>query len=653
MPFSRISRFIDPSDTLRLLDIAYIVTALPLLLILKAPMLLFLVLVTGLLLLRKKPTLPTLAGVTLAGLAAIFFSLYGAFNFAGLSRLKLFVELMVYLLLLAVSLQRLTRKINFYLLISPALLLSLSLFFFDSVPMLVYVVAEIFILLWLILTCRMQSGSLQSLRMTGVLFALSLPWVVLLFIFFPRISFEHASYGFRGDEIRRTGHDGSMHMDSAALLVPSERIVMEVGFLGAIPPDDRLYFRGSVLYMDKKDHWEPLPASVKRRFSPKQNAQKGMIETEDAVTAYKVSLYPTFKPWLYQLDLPIEAPTGATINADFEVKLPKAIDEPQYYDAGSALVYRYGKNTAPEVLRYALDVNRSANPKTAAAAAAIVQAYPEPKRRLEAVLALFRDANLTYSLHPKPLDLNHTADDFLFAKRKGYCVHFAGTFVMTTRMADIPARIVTGYKADRTNSVKNYLAVKEKDAHAWAEVYIDRQWLRVDPTATARFIDDESAALLRRNSPLDPQGRWMRVNLYLLYVKYQVETWILQYSHFRQMQLLDRVRNRPKFAAKFALSLLALIVISLGLFFYLRRPRCTDRLLCALRPLLERLKKEGFVREKGETLHQLFMRYLKNRPDADTLYEIDRIYHESRYGSIPQNIKVFRRLISDFLHHKQ
>ncbi|HHH72321.1 MAG TPA: DUF3488 domain-containing protein [Sulfuricurvum sp.] len=388
--------FFMPTDRQRfLIDLAYLAVLPPLLLLVKVPMLLFLLVVLSLLLLRKRATALTLTVVALLGITAIFFSLYGAFNFAGLSRLKLFVELMVYLLLLAVSLQRLTRKVNFYLLISPVLLLALSLFFFESIAMLIYVIAEIFILLWLILSYRMQTELAQSLRVTGMLFALSLPWVVLLFIFFPRISFEHASYGFRGDEIRRTGHDGTMRMDSAALLVPSERIVMEVGFIGAIPPDDRLYFRGSVLYLDKKDHWEPLPPTLKRRFAPKQNAQKGMIEKEDAITAYKVSLYPTFKPWLYQLDLPIEAPTGATINADFEVKLDQAIEEPQYYDAGSALVYRYGKNTAPEVLRYALDVNRSANPKTRTVTDEITKKYLLPEKRLQAVWRFFPEADLT------------------------------------------------------------------------------------------------------------------------------------------------------------------------------------------------------------------------------------------------------------------
>ncbi len=647
MPFSRISRFTDPSDPLHLLDTAYLVTVLPLLLIVKAPMLAFLVLVIALLLIRKKPTVLTLAGVALAGAAAIFFSLYGAFNFTGLSRLKLFVELMAYLLLLAVSLQRLTRKINFYLLISPALLLALSLFFFDSAVMLGYVVFEIFILLWLILTVRMRTTAAQSLKTAGMLFALSLPWVVVLFIFFPRISFEHASYGFRTDELRRMGHDGLMHLDSGALLVPSERIVMEVGFhYSNIPPDSKLYFRGSVLYIDKKDHWEPLSASVKRRFEPRQNAQKGMLEDERDVIAYKVSLYPTYKKWLYLLDLPIEAPTGAKIDADFQTTLPEAITEPQYYDAGSALTYRYGKATEKTVLRYALEANASADPMTYEAARILRETYPEPARRLQALWHFFADDNLTYSLRPGPLDLNRTADDFLFSKRKGYCVHFAAAFATMARMAGLPARIVTGYKADRKNSVKNYLAVKERDAHAWTEIYIDNRWQRVDPTATAKRIDSDSAALLR---PRARETRLLHLNLYLLYVKYQVETWILQYSHFRQMQLFENIKKHPAFAVKFAATLLGVLLASLLVFYYLHRPACRDKTMCLLRPVLKKLQKEGYVRQEGETLHRLFSRYLCDHPDTADLQEIDRLYHLVRYGGDAKMLPELRRQIRAYL----
>ncbi len=170
------------------------------------------------------------------------------FHFSGLSRLKTLFELLVYILIVVVTMQRLTRRINFYLLISPFLFLALSLFFYHGMLMLIYVVFEIFFLLWMILSHRMEGNIKDSFASSMVMFMYSLPWVVVLFIFFPRISFEHANYGFKGETTQRMGHDGTMYLDSNALLVPSDRIVMEVGFEKEDTPSSHtLYFRGSML----------------------------------------------------------------------------------------------------------------------------------------------------------------------------------------------------------------------------------------------------------------------------------------------------------------------------------------------------------------------------------------------------------------------
>ena len=592
MRFLNHSRFTEKSPQ-RLLDIAYLVVLMPLLTIVKLPILLYMLLVFVLLLMRKKPTTLTLLLVTFAGLLALFLSLYGAFNYTGLSRLSLFVELLIYLLIIAVSLQRLTRTINFYLIVSPVLLMALSLFFFHSIVMLIYVVIEIFFLLWLILAYRMQGSLRETFRMAAMYFASSLPWVVLLFIFFPRISFEHASYGFRGDEIRRMGHDGTMYLDSKALLVPSDRIVMEVGFETKVPPSDQLYFRGSLLYVDKKNHWEALSASTLKHHKPHYDSIEELI-------VYRVTLYPTQKRWLYLLDLPVEAPEGATIDADFVTTLKEKIEEPQHYEATSALRYRYGGEVLSEIRKAASNFEKESNPRSLELAEKMRKKYPDLDRRSAAIIELFKGQNLRYSLRPKPLDLNHSTDSFLFQNKDGYCVHFAASFVTFARMAGIPARIVTGYKGDPKNSVDNYLIIKERDAHAWAELLIDHQWRRIETTALASSISDESQQLLSEEDRVGSQNRLLKqANLYLMYLKYQAETWILHYSHFRQMQLFDRVKKDTGFVLKFVGALLLLILASIAAIAYFHRPLCRDELLCLLQPLLKKLKREGFERRNG------------------------------------------------------
>ncbi len=608
---------------LALLDAAYVIVLLPLLLILKVPMLVFVLIVLGILFIKKEPAGNILVlSVFILGVIAVYLSMYGAFSFRGLSRLKLFLELLVYVLIVVVSMQRLTQKINFYLLISPMLFLALSLFFFHKLPMLLYVVFEIFFLLWMVLSHRMGGNLVESFRSSMVMFMYSLPWVVLLFIFFPRISFEHATYGFKGETERRMGHDGTMFLDNKALLVPSDRIVMEVGFDKEVPPSNTLYFRGSLLYLDKKDHWEPIPQYIKRHNTP-------VLTQKNNKTTYKVTLYPTQKRWLYLLDVPAGAVKDAFLDTDLVSTSKKPIKEPVHYAAASFLSSSFQDTLDATTRTMALRVDKSQNPKTYIEAQKIKTAYASEPQRSKAIIRFFQTQSLVYSLSPTPLDINHSTDSFLFDTKEGYCVHFASSFVTMARMAGIPARIITGYKADKANALNNYLAVKEKDAHAWAEVYLEGTWQRIETTSTATQIDAQTQSSLASS---DESPLLKSINLYLMYAKYQVETWILYYSNLRQLQLLKYAKDNPKFIFIFVMSLLILVVISFIIIGYFKRPRARSKALAVLEPLLKSMRKKGFIRREDETLHQYFLRYLDAYPDKTALYDIDKYYEQIRYG---------------------
>lgn len=65
----------------------------------------------------------------------------------------------------------------------------------------------------------------------------------------------------------------------------------------------------------------------------------------------------------------------------------------------------------------------------------------------------------------------------------GHCELFAGAFALLARQAGYPTRIVTGYVGGDWNGYENYYMVRNRDAHAWCEVYDpERGWIRADPT---------------------------------------------------------------------------------------------------------------------------------------------------------------------------
>ena len=599
----------------------YIVVLLPLIVMLKVPMIAFSLVVIALLFFKKEPASNVLIFfVFLLGLIALYLSLYGAFSFRGLSRLKLFLELLVYILIIVVSMQRLTREINFYLLISPFLFLALSLFFYHGIVMLSYVIFEIFFLLWMILSHRMEGNVLEGFRSSMVMFMYSLPWVVILFIFFPRISFEHANYGFKGEVTKRMGHDGTMYLDGNALLVPSNRIVMEVGFDGEVPDASQLYFRGSILYIDKKDHWLPL-----KRYNKINKQTYG--KPDSPKTNYSITLYPTQKRWLYMLDVPSGAIEDSRLDGDLVSTVKLAIKEPIHYSASSALNSKYYATLDKATYRASIYVNKKRNPKTYSVAKEIKSKFKSKEKRAAAIVDFFTKQSLTYTLKPDALDINHSTDSFLFDKRKGYCVHFASSFVTMARMVGINARIVTGYKADKSSSLKNYLAVKEKNAHAWAELYIDKHWVRYETTSTATNMDELTQALLNGSQNEKRENALLKsINMYLMYAKYNIETWILYYSHIRQLQLLEYAKNNPKFVVIFVASLLFLLLASLMLVSYFKRHIYSSEALHIMQKLFKKLQKSGFEKRDEESIKKFLLRYIdENELKEEQVAKIEKI----------------------------
>lgn len=74
-------------------------------------------------------------------------------------------------------------------------------------------------------------------------------------------------------------------------------------------------------------------------------------------------------------------------------------------------------------------------------------------------------------------------DTFLFEDQRGICEMYATAQVVMLRTLGIPARLVAGYGAGEHNALSGYYTVRQKDAHAWVEVYFPGYgWAPFDPT---------------------------------------------------------------------------------------------------------------------------------------------------------------------------
>ncbi|MET8772773.1 DUF3488 and transglutaminase-like domain-containing protein, partial [Streptomyces sp. NPDC004658] len=69
-------------------------------------------------------------------------------------------------------------------------------------------------------------------------------------------------------------------------------------------------------------------------------------------------------------------------------------------------------------------------------------------------------------------------------KKQGFCVHFSFTMAAMARTLGIPARVAVGF-APGTPQGDGTVAVNQKDAHAWPELYFEGVgWTRFEPTPT-------------------------------------------------------------------------------------------------------------------------------------------------------------------------
>ena len=329
---------------------------------------------------------------------------------------------------------------------------------------------------------------MEAAKTAGWMALLGAPVMALLFVLFPRVA---PLWGVPSDAMSgRSGLSSSMQVGNIASLALDESIAMRVRFEGAVPPQSALYFRGPVLSSFNGRDWQPLRSFLPPRLQLPANLQVG-----GEGTRYEVTLEPNNRPWVLLLDATPAKPvlSGAmaaaqlTMSADLQWTADRPFTDLARYSAVSHTQFRYGPSQLQTGLQEYLALPPGFNPRTLQLA---VDLRAEPALRnartpelVNAVMARLRTGGYSYTLDPGVYG-QHTADEFWFDRKEGFCEHIASSFVILMRALDVPARVVTGYQGGERNNVDGFWVLRQSDAHAWAEVWIAGQgWVRADPTS--------------------------------------------------------------------------------------------------------------------------------------------------------------------------
>lgn len=388
----------------------------------------------------------------------------------------------------------------------------------------------------------------QSLRTAATMVLWGAPVMVALFVLFPRMA---PLWGLPGDPLSgRSGLSDHMQVGRIAELALDDSIALRVRFDtpgNAAPLQPQLYFRGPVLSQFDGRQW---------RGPTTPDRLPAQLQVSGAPLHYTVTLEPHQKPWLLLLDAVPERPElgaergRAFMTPELEWLSTRPVTDTLRYRATSYPQFRHGPQEATLQLRALVDLPTGFNPRTLALAQELHR-RPAVLRGgapalVEAALELLKTGGYTYTLEPGVYG-THTADEFWFDRKTGFCEHIASAFVVLMRAGDVPARIVTGYQGGERNPVDGEWTVRQSDAHAWAEVWLEgRGWVRVDPTGA--MAPGRTGQLQRLRAPRgvigEAIGNAIGVNLgERLRAVWEATNsrwnqWVLNYTQARQFDLL-------------------------------------------------------------------------------------------------------------------
>src|SRR5690606_11173818 len=329
-----------------------------------------------------------------------------------------------------------------------------------------------------------QQGQ-RSFRLAAAILLQAVPLMLLLFMVTPRLGPLWAVP--LNSSTAKTGLSDSMSPGDISELMQSDAPAFRVTFTGANPQPHQLYWRGLVFsHFDGRrwaqNHMQSILSNI-AWDKERRERQLNRVQFLGQRYQYEIIMEPSYQPWLLALNAPREWDDGIGIGPDNWLQHRRPVSQRLQYRVESYLDYRLQSEGLTDMQwRFERGLPPDSNPVTRATAQAWMAEEGSAERVIRRLLNYFNQ-DFTYTLKPPTLG-QHSVDDFLWQSRQGFCQHFASSFAVFMRAAVVPARVVVGYQGGSYNPRDNYWLVRQRDAHAWAEVWLEgRGWVRVDPTA--------------------------------------------------------------------------------------------------------------------------------------------------------------------------
>lgn len=469
-----------------------------------------------------------------------------------------------------------------------------------------------------------------SLRQLGLLAALALPLALAAFWLLPRL--DGPLWGLPDRAVGRPGLGDTLEPGKWIDLMADDTAALRAHFDGPLPEPAQRYWRGPVMSHFDGQRWERSDITLQRPTLA-DNAPRWR---------YTIEYEPTDRRQLVALDLPLAAPPGSRLDGQHSLRSERRLTGLTRWALESSPAMTDTTPLPTALRRHYLALPPGYNPRTVALGRQWRQQAGADDAAIVRRALDWIQKDFSYTLST-PLPGRHTADEFLFDQRAGFCEHYSSAFAILMRSAGIPTRVVTGYAGGVRNRYGDYLLVRRMDAHAWNEVWLEgRGWVRVDPTAAVaperifdtleqRLAEGQTAdgllpAISLRWQALREAGDWLR------------QRWnaqVLGYDANAQARLLHWLRLPAGQTGRWLL-LLAWLASSAAVVVLMwrvlaRRPAPADPLLAAWQAVGRRYRKLGLEPAPTESAAAWALRLRRQDPDHP-LPPLAERYNASRYG---------------------
>ena len=445
-----------------------------------------------------------------------------------------------------------------------------------------------------------------------------------------------------------TGISDEMSPGSINRLVGSGEVAFRVKFNGDPPSHSDLYWRGLVLsnYDGRTWRLDDAPADTEPLLVPSGD--------EKSRYRYIVMLEPHNQRWLYSLETMVEYEGQLAVTREMQVLTRNNVIDVISYNMRSDIEAENRGLFEPE-RRKNLALPDGLNSESVDFARGLFKdSNRDDRRYINNVLQHFSEMDYKYTLSP-PLLGENAMDEFLFSTRRGFCEHFASAFVYLMRAAGIPSRVVIGYQGGTMHPFDDYMIVRQSDAHAWAEVWLDDEgWVRVDPTAAvsptrieegiehAGLERDLLPSILISDNAIIQRARFMWDSFHNSW-----NQWVVGYNRKRQQELLEMFGINNASSSDLAMWLVVSMTLagSLVAWWVIRREsvKQTDMIRSYYDRFCRKLERAGVPHRSNEGATEFMARVVKVFPAKEQeLAMITGDYEHLRYGGVEDENRVRR-----------